>query len=99
MQSAQAMATEKVAEVSQGLKVVSISSSAPPAEAAAAPRGAEESKGRSAVQSGAEEGEDEDDVDEDDPLWKVSSHSSWMLSAGGTPFPGEHISERCQQFF
>lgn len=64
MQSAQAMATDKVAAVSQGIREVSISS-APPA--AATPP---------ADQSGG--GDDgEEDIDEDDPLWKVSCLIMW----------------------
>ena len=71
MQSAQAMATDKVAA---GMREVSISSgvgSAAPAAPAA--RGAEESKNDSAetVEAAGEEGGGEDDIDENDPLWKV----------------------------
>lgn len=63
MQSAQTMATQKVAAVSSGLREVSISSST-----GAASGGAQEEKGN----AGTGEAEGEDDVDEEDPLWKVS---------------------------
>lgn len=74
MQSAQAMATDRVAD---SMREISISSSAPPAAppaAAAATRagGVEESKTQSGERCGTGEGEGEDDIDENDPLWKVS---------------------------
>ena len=68
MQSAQGMATDKVAA---GMREVSISSGA--GSAAPAARGVQESKNDSAEAVGAaEEGAGgEDDIDENDPLWKV----------------------------
>lgn len=77
MPSAQGMAAEKVESISRGMGDVSISS-APPAAAtapaAAGQGGVEESKDKSDEQSCVEgEEEDEDDIDENDPLWKVSA--------------------------
>lgn len=73
MQSAQAMAADKIGAVAEGMREVSISS-APPA-AATAPAtasgggGAEESKDQS---EGMGDGGDAEEMDENDPLWKVS---------------------------
>lgn len=80
------MAADKVASVSRGVREVSISSGAPAPAAAAAVAGqggVQESKAkdRSAEQScaGGEKEEGEDDIDESDPLWKVSVllHFCW----------------------
>ena len=79
MPAAQAMAADKVASVSRGVREVSISSTPPAAAAAPSPApaasqgGVEESKDQSQEQScSAGGGEGEDDIDENDPLWKVS---------------------------
>ncbi|CAM9662077.1 unnamed protein product, partial [Ectocarpus fasciculatus] len=73
MQSAQAMAADKVGAVAEGMREVSISSAAPAATGAAAAAaaasgggGAEESKDQS------EAGGDAEEVDENDPLWKAT---------------------------
>lgn len=80
MPAAQAMAADKVASVSRGVREVSISAVPPAAAAAAAVAaapaasrgGVEESKDRPEEPSCAGGDEGEDDIDENDPLWKVS---------------------------
>eukprot|EP00752_Nemacystus_decipiens_P012253 g10861.t1 len=78
MPAAQAMAAEKVASVSLGVQEVSISSPPPAAAAAAAAApaasqgGVEESKDQSQEQACAGGEEGEDDIDENDPLWKAT---------------------------
>lgn len=78
MQSAQAMATEKVAAVASGMREVTIGSG--PAKGAG---GAGEAKGVSPQEAvgGKEGGEGEDDIDENDPLWKVREVSVVDCSA------------------
>eukprot|EP00903_Cladosiphon_okamuranus_P018854 g17342.t1 len=78
MPAAQVMSADKVASVSRGVQEISISAAplaaapAAPAAPAASQGGVQESKDQSEEPPCVEGGEGEDDIDENDPLWKAT---------------------------